>query len=317
MRTRYHRFTEGFDEHDLVEARKLSGGPIPYHPGMAAPYTRNFDQPDEVVELEKVRSETITLGTITVAYDVHQPGWRWSEHVKPLVGTEWCESRHVGYILRGRLGVRLADGTEFMCRPGDLIDIPPGHDGWVVDDEPLESLGWVGGTTWLSPVQTLKERVLVTLVFTDIVDSTRIAARIGDRRWAELLSSHDQAMADTVDRYRGHIAKLTGDGMVAVFDGAARAIRGAIACRQAAEGLGLTIRAAVHTGEIEQAGDEIHGIVVNESARLMAAAGPGEVLVSDVTRTFARDGRLVFEDRGELELRGVEGPFRAHAVVSA
>lgn len=279
------------------------------------PYTRNFDEPDEVIEVEKVTAEIISLGGITLARDIHQPGWRWSYHVKPLVGTEWCESRHVGYALRGRAHIAMRDGTEFDCRPGDLIDIHPGHDAWVLGDEPWEMLSWVGGTTWLSPLQTLKERVLVTLLFTDIVDSTGTAQEIGDRHWTELLNAHNQRMSDTVDRYRGQIAKLTGDGMLAVFDGAARAVRCAIACRLAGEDLGLAIRAAVHTGEIQVTGDEIHGLAVHEASRLMSHAQPGEILVSDLTRNFARDSQVGFEDRGELELRGVEQALRAYAVM--
>lgn len=282
---------------------------------MVIPYTRNFDEPDEVIEVEKVNAKVISLRGINLAHDTHQPGWRWSEHVKPLVGTEWCESRHVGYVLRGRGHIVMRDGTGFDCRPGDLMDIPPGHDAWVLGDEPWKVLSWIGGTTWLSPLQTLKERVLITLLFTDIVDSTGTAQRIGDRHWAELLNAHDQRMSDTVDRYRGQIAKLTGDGMLAVFDGAARAVRCAVACRSSAQDLGLAIRAAVHTGEIEVTGEELHGLAVHEASRLLSHARPGEILVSDLTKNFARDSQLGFEDRGELELRGVEQALQAYAVL--
>jgi class 3 adenylate cyclase len=276
-------------------------------------HTRNFDEPDEVVELEKVRSEMVSLAGMSFSHDIHEPGWRWAEHVRPHVGTEWCETRHVGYVLGGRLRIRLRDGTEFDCRKGDVMDIPAGHDAWVLDDEPLETLAWMGGTTWLSSVQTLKERVLVTLMFTDIVDSTAAAQRLGDRAWGDLLNGHNQRMADTVDRYRGQLVKLTGDGVLAVFDGAARAIRCAITCRREANDLGLTIRAAVHAGEVELAGEEIQGVAVHEASRIMSHARPGEVLVSDITRAFARDPQLQFDDRGEVELRGLEGTVRLHA----
>jgi class 3 adenylate cyclase len=282
---------------------------------MPAPFTRNIDEPDEVIEADKIISEIVSLGGISLAHDIHQPGFRWSEHIKPVVGTEWCESRHIGYALRGRLQIVMRDGAEFDCRPGDLMDIPPGHDAWVLGDEPFEMLAWVGSTTWLSPLQTLKERVLVTLLFTDIVDSTGVAQRVGDRRWTELLNAHNQMMSDTIDRYRGQLAKLTGDGILAVFDGAARAVRCASACRQAAHDLGLTIRAAVHTGEIEVTGEELHGLAVHEASRLMHHARPGEVLVSDVTVSFARDARLSFEDRGEFDLRGVDQAIRAFALL--
>jgi class 3 adenylate cyclase len=210
--------------------------------------------------------------------------------------------------------IMLKDGTEFDCRPGDVMDIPAGHDGWILGDEPFESIAWMGGTTWLTPLHTLKERVLVTLVFTDIVDSTGVARRLGDHAWTELLSSHNQRMADAVDRYRGHVTKLTGDGVLAVFDGAARAIRCALACRREVSDLGLVIRAAVHSGEVEVAGEEIHGMAVHEASRIMSHAGPGEILVSDVTRSFDRTSQLHFVDKGEVELRGVDASVRLYSV---
>ncbi len=156
----------------------------------------------------------------------------------------------------------------------------------------------------------------MTLLFTDIVDSTGLASRLGDQRWTDLLGSHDQRIADAVDRYRGQMVKLTGDGVLAVFDGAARAIRCAMACQQVAKDLDLSIRAAVHTGEVELAGDEIHGLAVHEASRMMSQAEPGEVLVSDFTKVFAADSELHFEDKGKVELRGLGEPVRLHSVSS-
>jgi class 3 adenylate cyclase len=281
---------------------------------MASGYHKNMDQADEVIEIPRAHSRIVNLGGTTVSFDDHEPGWRWSEHVKPLVGTELCESRHIGYVISGRLGIRLQDGTEFVCEPGDVVDIPPGHDGWVVGGEPLRSITWVGGATWLAPLNALKERVLVTLLFTDIVDSTATAQALGERRWAELLTTHDQRMTDAVDRYRGHIAKFTGDGILAIFDGAARAIRCGLHCRTSARELGLDLRIGVHTGEIESVGDEIHGLAVHEASRIMTHAAPGEILVSEMTRMFARDDQLEFEERREVELRGVDGTVRVYRV---
>ena len=281
---------------------------------MSQVYRRNIDEPDEVIELEKVRSEMVSLGGAVLSRDVHEPGWRWAEHVRPAVGTEWCETRHVGYVLKGHMRILMKDGIEFDVRPGDLTDIPAGHDAWVLGEETFEALTWMGVRTWLSSLQTLKERVLVTLLFTDIVDSTRVARRLGDQKWTDLLDSHDQRTADAIDRYRGQVIKLTGDGVLAIFDGAARAIRCAIACQQVAKDLDLSIRAAVHTGEVELAGDEIHGLAVHEASRMMSQAEAGEVLVSDFTKAFARDPQLQFEDKGKVELRGLDEPMRLHSV---
>ncbi|MEX0863884.1 MAG: adenylate/guanylate cyclase domain-containing protein [Acidimicrobiia bacterium] len=278
-------------------------------------HTRSFDSPDEIVEIGRVRSQILTMGGAAMARDVQEPGWRWSEDVRPEVGTEWCETRHVGYTLSGRGHIVLADGLEFDVEPGDLFDIQPGHDAWVVGDEPWVTITWMGVTTWLSNLQTLKERVLVTLVFTDIVDSTLLAASKGDRAWGELLSSHDIRMADEVDRHRGTVAKLTGDGMVAIFDGAGRAIRCALACQRAAAELGLQLRVAVHTGEIEASGDEFHGIALHETARMVSLAEPGEIVVSDMTRQLARDHHLRFLDRGTAQLKGLETPLHLHSIL--
>lgn len=149
--------------------------------GVSGIYTRNFEEPDDVIELPLARSEIISLGGVSLAHDIQQPGWHWAAHVKPAVGTDWCESHHVGYVMRGRMAVRMRDGTEFEIGPGELMDVPAGHDSWILGDEPFESLAWVGATTWLAPLQTLKDRVLVTLLFTDIVDSTWTARRLGIR----------------------------------------------------------------------------------------------------------------------------------------
>jgi class 3 adenylate cyclase len=277
-------------------------------------YRRNFDEPDEVVQLEKTRSELLTIGGLTMAHDTHEPGWHWAEHVRPHVGTDSCQAHHMSFIIRGRLKVRLDDGTEFECRKGDVLNVPPGHDSWVIGDEPFETLAFMGGATWLAPLQSLRERVLVTLLFTDIVDSTGVARRLGDHGWAELLGTHNQRITESVRRHGGEIAKLTGDGILAIFDGAARAIRCALACQKDAADLGLAIRAAVHSGEVEVAGDEIHGLAVHEAARILTHAQGGQVMVSDLTKTFARGTHLEFKEVGEVELRGLEDPIHLHLV---
>jgi class 3 adenylate cyclase len=159
--------------------------------------------------------------------------------------------------------------------------------------------------TWLSPLSSLRERVLATLVFTDVVDSTGTARRIGDRALADLITVHDQRLTETVNHFKGEVAKFTGDGMLALFDGAARAVRCARACDRAVSDLGLTLRAAVHTGEIEVAGDQIQGLAINEAARILELAGAHEVLVSATTVQLAAESGMTFEDRGTHELRGI------------
>jgi hypothetical protein len=109
---------------------------------MSQVYARNVDEPDEVIEVEKATSKIISLGGVSLSHDIHEPGWRWTEHVRPVVGTEWCETRHVGYVLSGRMRVLLEDGTEFDLRPGDLMDIPA---GCSATNLVKRCSGWVGG----------------------------------------------------------------------------------------------------------------------------------------------------------------------------
>ncbi|MDQ3765909.1 MAG: cupin domain-containing protein [Actinomycetota bacterium] len=280
-------------------------------------HVRSFSTPDDVIELESVRSEIVSLGGIAVAQTTHQPGWRWSTHVQPVVGTETCQTRHVGYVLKGTVHVVLDDGTEFDISAGDVVDIRPGHDAWVLGDEPAVTIEWMGARSWIPSRGALTERVLATLVFTDIVDSTGTARRMGAHAWDDLITAYEQRVRDSLARFRGREVKQTGDGVLATFDGAGRAIRCAVALRGAAWDLGLTTRAAVHTGEVEVADEDIHGLTVHKAARILAAAGPGEILVSATTTELARDASLDFEDRGEHHLRGLEGSLHLYAVRGA
>lgn len=161
------------------------------------------------------------------------------------------------------------------------------------------------------------DRVLATVLFTDIVGSTEQAAGLGDRRWHELLDEHDRLVRSLIERARGRLVKHTGDGVLATFDGPARAARCAVAITQAVRALGLEVRAGVHTGEVELMGDDIGGIAVHTGARVAAEAGPGEVLVSSTVRDLVAGSGIAFEDRGVRALKGVPGEWRLYAVASA
>jgi len=280
-------------------------------------YVRNLARPDETIEIAHVRSDIVTVGGVSVSRDVHAPGWRWSTHIRPLVGGTSCQVRHLGVLLQGRVHIRLDDGYEFEIGPDDVFEIPPAHDAWVVGDEEAIMLAWSGSRTWLAPVTSLAERVLATILFTDIVDSTAHAHRMGDRSWAELVGSFETATRDVLSRFRGHTVKMTGDGVLATFDGAGRAIRAAVALRGLATDFGLELRAALHTGEIEIEEADIRGLAVHEASRMLGSAGPGDVLVSATTRQLAHDAGIFFEDRGEHELRGLDGPRRLYRVSDA
>jgi class 3 adenylate cyclase len=159
------------------------------------------------------------------------------------------------------------------------------------------------------------DRVLATVLFTDIVDSTRRAAEIGDRDWHALLDAHDAVVRSQLSRFRGREVNTSGDGFLAMFDGPQRAIRCAMAIRDAVQALGIEVRAGLHTGECEVRGDDIGGIAVHIGARVGALAGPNEVLVSSTLRDLVIGSGLEFEERGAHELKGVPGEWHLFAVV--
>jgi class 3 adenylate cyclase len=158
------------------------------------------------------------------------------------------------------------------------------------------------------------DRLLASVLFTDIVGSTDTAAALGDRRWRELLDRHDALTQEHVTRFRGRVVKTTGDGALATFDGPARAIRCACALRDAAGDAGVELRAGIHTGEVEQRGADIGGIAVHLAARVQALAEPREVLVSRTVADLVAGSGIAFGDRGEHELKGVPGRWRLLAV---
>ena len=158
------------------------------------------------------------------------------------------------------------------------------------------------------------DRVLATVMFTDIVDSTGLAADLGDRRWAELLEDHHRLVRRELARSRGREIDTAGDGFLATFDGPARAILCASAIREAVKGLGIKIRAGLHTGECEVVGEKLRGVAVHIGARVAAHAGPGEILVSRTVKDLVAGSGLTFEDRGSHALKGVPGDWQLFAV---
>lgn len=158
------------------------------------------------------------------------------------------------------------------------------------------------------------ERVLATVLFTDIVDSTRIATDLGDRRWREMLEGHQREVRRVLERFRGREVKSTGDGFLATFDGPARAIRCACEILASAEPMGIRIRAGLHTGECEAMGDDIGGIAVHIAARVSAQAGPGEVLVSRTVKDLVAGSGIAFSDRGTHTLKGIADTWQLYDV---
>jgi class 3 adenylate cyclase len=161
------------------------------------------------------------------------------------------------------------------------------------------------------------DRMLATVLFTDLVESTRLATERGDRRWHHILEQHNQVVRANLDRFRGKEIKTTGDGFLATFDGPARAIRAAHAIRAELAEYGLQVRVGLHTGEVELLGDDIGGIAVHIAARVMAQAGAGEVLCSRTVKDLVAGAGFAFADRGTRRLKGVADRWQLYAVQPA
>jgi class 3 adenylate cyclase len=276
-------------------------------------FAKSLHTPDETNQFDHVVQKLVELGDLTVGRVTHEPGWHWREHMQPIAGGEWCKARHVGVVISGRLGVQLEDGTEFVLEPEDVFDIPPGHDGWVVGDETLELLEWSGLRAWTGFTGGTQNRMLVTLLFTDVVDSTVIATRLGDSAWHELLAQHYETARNSFDRYRGREVKTTGDGVLATFEAPAAALMCAAAIRDAAIRDGLHIRAGVHLGEVQIVGKDVRGAAVHAAARIMASAGADEIVASETTRSLASMSGMQFSDHGVHELKGLPGEWALFA----
>lgn len=271
----------------------------------------NFDSPSRTVRFPLIQLDFIELGDFSVAKVVHEPGWCWSKHVKPIVGGDWCRARHIGVVTSGRGGIRMSDGTTFEVSGGDAVDVPPLHDGWVIGDDPLVIIEFSGANTFVGAAEA-PAPMLATLLFTDIVDSTPHASRLGDAAWFELLGDHFRTTRAILDRFGGTEVATTGDGVLATFDSPARAVAAAGAVINAANRDGLHVRAGIHIGEVHRVGADVRGVAVHEAARIMAAAGPDEIMLSDTIRALASS--VPVEDRGLHTLKGLEGERHLYAV---
>ena len=195
-----------------------------------------------------------------------------------------------------------------------LVELP-GADATLVWEAPELALDLI--QQFLTGVHRPIEpnRVLATVLFSDIVASTKQASQLGDRRWRELLNVHDELARRLVEEFGGRLVKTTGDGLLATFDGPGRGIRCAAALRDELGGIGVQLRVGLHTGEVELRDGDVGGIAVHIAARVMAAAGPGEILTSKTVRDLIVGSDIVLEDRGTHPLRGVEGTWQLFEVV--
>ncbi len=211
------------------------------------------------------------------------------------------------------------DAAAFVAEriPDARAVTTPGIEGVVWVDEPEPFVAAIESFLGLEPPALTPDRVLSTVLFTDIVGSTVRAAELGDAAWKELLATHDERARTEIDRHRGRYVHTTGDGLLATFDGPARAVRCAQAICAAVQPLGVEIRAGCHTGEIELAGDDVSGIAVHIGARVAALANASEVLVSSTVKDLVAGAGLTFEDAGEHKLKGVPDTWHLYRVMNA
>jgi class 3 adenylate cyclase len=275
---------------------------------------RSFDEGDERRAFSGGFLDLIANGAMTFGRETLDPGWKWSKDVRPIAGTERCEYHHVGYQVSGRWIVEDRDGTQIEVRPGDIFDTPPGHDAWVVGEEPCVTIDFQGIADWAA--RGTPHRLLTTVLFVDIVDSTGVMARIGDAAWRGLKAQYDERVSVSLAEHGGTLLDTSGDGAFARFDSPGGAVRAARAIVTAGDRIGLPTRAGVHTGEVELKESGVTGMAVHVGARVMAQAGAGEVLVSATTRDLTLDAGMDYDERGAFELKGVTGPRILFAVRS-
>ena len=198
-----------------------------------------------------------------------------------------------------------------------LVVYPSGdHAFWIGDSEQL--VGDIEEFVTGRRHEPLDEgaRILATVLFTDIVGSTARVVEFGDQRWRQLIDRHDRVALQTIDRHRGKLIKTTGDGVLATFDGPGRAVRCALALQASARQIGLSIRAGVHTGEIELRGNDVGGVAVHVAARILGQCAAEEVLASRVVTDLVAGAGLTFVERGAHELKGLPGKWELFAATA-
>jgi class 3 adenylate cyclase len=272
---------------------------------------RSFNDPDALRDLPLAEIRVARIGSHSIGYGVEQPGWRWSTHMGPGAGATSCPVHHVQVFLSGRFAVRMDDGEEVEFGPLDVGDIPPGHDAWVVGDEPVHILDFAGNSDAIGMPRE-HERIVSTLLMTDIVDSTRTAQRLGDGAWKQVLADHNRLVRAQLVRFGGSEVNTTGDGFLATFRSAVAALRCGGAILAALRDAGVDVRIGIHTGEIEPMGRDIGGVAVHVVARLMALADASQVYVSAVTAGLADGSGLDFEGLGRREVKGLDRPIEVY-----
>jgi class 3 adenylate cyclase len=278
---------------------------------------RQFSEPTEQRVIPHGTIDVVELDDRVIGRMTYEAGWRWSTDVKPVAGTPSCQFHHVGVTMSGRLRVQMQDGLELEIGPGDVFEIPPGHDAWVVGDEPWVSVDFEAMRGYGRAQTDAGRRVLTSLLITDIVESTARAVAYGPAKWRELVGQHNEIGDRLINEHGGQLIKTTGDGLIGTFDSAERAVRAAVALSVALRVLGIEIRAAVHSGEVERVAGDVRGLAVHVAARMVAAGRPGDIVVSTTVHDLLDGTEYEFEDYGQHELKGLPGRRQLFRLSSA
>jgi class 3 adenylate cyclase len=220
-------------------------------------------------------------------------------------------------VLSGRMGVRTDEGEQLVIGPNRVFDLPPGHVTWVEGDEELVMVDWAGGAGFdTRPGE--EARVLATILFTDIVDSTALARDAGDASWKRTVAMHDDVVRSVLAEFGGREVETAGDSFLVVLDSAEGTIRCGLALVRALGAIRLPIRVGIHSGEVVVSDDQVRGLAVHAAARILDEARSGEVLISGTTRDLAEGATgLTFESRGRHRLRGLEREYELFAATPA
>ena len=257
---------------------------------------KNLERPDEHRQTEMWTGDLTRIGSFLIGRGVLEPGWRWSTHMQPIMGTASCPVHHIQVVVSGRFAVRMDDGEEIELVPNDVVDIPPGHDAWVVGDEPAVLLDFAGNIDAIGMPRE-HERAVTTLLMTDIVGSTKVASRLGDAAWRQVLADHNRVVRTNLTRFGGIEVNTTGDGFLARFPSAVSALRCAASLRNAVGDTGLEIRIGAHTGEVELMDGDIGGVFVADQLYSPSLSTGGH---HAVRRWFCGPG-------SHIQARGLQG----------
>jgi hypothetical protein len=248
-------------------------------PCVARLQRRRFADSDDVRVTGRGKVEIVELDDRVVGRLVWEPGWRWSVDVKPIAGTQWCQSHHFGYSVSGHLRVQMSDGVELEVGPEEVFEIPPGHDAWVLGDEPFVTIDFEAMRGFAKAQIDTGRRTLASILMTDIVDSTARAVALGAAGWHEVVRRHNELAERAIDQHEGRLIKTTGDGVIGLFTSAGQAVRAASAIQVGVRPLEIGVRAAVHSGEVEQMTGDVRGVAVHQVARMMALGGADDIVV--------------------------------------